>query len=164
MAKAAWKKSDVKRPPAKAEPIARRQPTKAIRVTTERTGRKGRGRRSAEAKDYDALIGGRIKMRRVMLGMSQERLGEAIGLTFQQVQKYERGSNRVAGSTFYALSVALDVPVSFFFDDINDMPKMADDGREMPNRWLLEFAALVPEFTAEQRGHFLGLARSIAGR
>jgi len=51
--------------------------------------------------------------------MSQERLGQAIGLTFQQVQKYERGANRIGASRLYDLSRVLDVPVSFFFDDIN---------------------------------------------
>jgi transcriptional regulator with XRE-family HTH domain len=52
--------------------------------------------------------------------MSQEKLGEAIGLTFQQVQKYERGANRVGASRLFDLSRVLDVPVSFFFDDISD--------------------------------------------
>lgn len=55
-------------------------------------------------------------MRRTLLGLSQEKLGEAIGLTFQQVQKYERGSNRISAGTLYRLGQVLDVPVSFFFD------------------------------------------------
>ncbi len=54
------------------------------------------------------------------MGMSQERLGEALGLTFQQVQKYERGVNRVGASRLYDLSRVLDVPISFFFDDMPD--------------------------------------------
>jgi len=53
-----------------------------------------------------------------MLGMSQEKLGHAIGLTFQQVQKYERGANRIGASRLFELSRVLDVPVSFFFDDM----------------------------------------------
>ncbi|MBV9811294.1 MAG: helix-turn-helix transcriptional regulator [Acetobacteraceae bacterium] len=52
------------------------------------------------------------------MGMSQERLGEALGLTFQQVQKYERGVNRVGASRLFDLSRVLDVPISFFFDDM----------------------------------------------
>src|ERR1041385_7582034 len=52
-----------------------------------------------------------------MLGLSQEKLGEAIGLTFQQVKKYERGANRIGASRLFELSRVLDVPVSFFFDD-----------------------------------------------
>ncbi len=59
-------------------------------------------------------------MRRTLLGMSQEKLGEAIGLTFQQVQKYERGSNRISAGTLYRLGQVLDVPVSFFFDCYED--------------------------------------------
>ena len=54
-----------------------------------------------------------------MLGLSQEKLGEAIGLTFQQVQKYERGANRIGASRLHDLSRVLDVPVSFFFDDMD---------------------------------------------
>ena len=65
----------------------------------------------------DLHVGSRIKLRRSLLGFSQERLGDALGLTFQQVQKYERGANRVSASRLYDLGRVLDVPVSFFFDD-----------------------------------------------
>ena len=67
----------------------------------------------------DVHVGSRVRLRRTLLGMSQEKLGEAIGLTFQQVQKYERGANRIGASRLYDLGRVLDVPVSFFFDDIN---------------------------------------------
>jgi transcriptional regulator with XRE-family HTH domain len=66
----------------------------------------------------DTHVGGRIRLRRTLLGMSQERLGESLGLTFQQVQKYERGVNRVGASRLFDLSRVLDVPISFFFDDM----------------------------------------------
>jgi len=59
-----------------------------------------------------------VRLRRTLLGMSQEKLGEAIGLTFQQVQKYERGANRIGASRLFDLSRVLDVPVAFFFDDM----------------------------------------------
>lgn len=76
-----------------------------------------RGRRgSPESWSVDAHVGQRVRMRRTLLGVSQEKLGEAIGLTFQQVQKYERGSNRISAGTLYRLGQVLDVPVSFFFD------------------------------------------------
>ena len=65
----------------------------------------------------DVHVGSRVRLRRTLLGMSQEKLGDAIGLTFQQVQKYERGANRIGASRLYDLSRVLDVPVSFFFDD-----------------------------------------------
>ncbi len=66
----------------------------------------------------DMHVGSRIRLRRTLMGMSQERLGEALGLTFQQVQKYERGVNRVGASRLFDLSRVLDVPISFFFDDM----------------------------------------------
>ena len=66
----------------------------------------------------DTHVGARIRLRRTLMGMSQERLGEALGLTFQQVQKYERGVNRVGASRLFDLSRVLDVPISFFFDDM----------------------------------------------
>lgn len=68
----------------------------------------------------DVHVGSRIRLRRTLLGMSQEKLGAAIGLTFQQVQKYERGTNRVGSSRLYQLARVLNVPVSFFFDDMPD--------------------------------------------
>jgi len=61
-----------------------------------------------------------MRLRRTLLGMSQEKLGEAIGLTFQQVQKYERGANRIGASRLFDLARVLDVPVSYFFDDMSD--------------------------------------------
>ena len=64
----------------------------------------------------DKYVGSRVRMRRIMLGMSQEKLGEALGLTFQQIQKYEKGTNRVGASRLQQISEALQVPVSFLFD------------------------------------------------
>ncbi len=66
----------------------------------------------------DIHVGARVRLRRTLMGMSQEKLGESIGLTFQQVQKYERGANRIGASRLFDLSRVLDVPVSFFFDDM----------------------------------------------
>ncbi len=74
--------------------------------------------RESRASPIDAHVGARIRLRRTLMGMSQERLGEALGLTFQQVQKYERGVNRVGASRLFDLSRVLDVPISFFFDDM----------------------------------------------
>ena len=66
----------------------------------------------------DIHVGGRVRLRRTILGMSQERLGEMIGLTFQQVQKYERGTNRIGASRLFDLSRVLNVPIQFFYDDM----------------------------------------------
>src|ERR1700724_4341131 len=76
--------------------------------------------RESRPSPIDIHVGSRIRLRRTLLGMSQERLGEALGLTFQQVQKYERGVNRVGASRLFDLSRVLDVPISFFFDDMPD--------------------------------------------
>ncbi len=65
----------------------------------------------------DIHVGSRLRLRRNMLGMSQERLGESLGITFQQIQKYEKGTNRVGASRLQAISSILSVPVSFFFED-----------------------------------------------
>jgi len=68
----------------------------------------------------DVHVGSRVRMRRTLLGMSQEKLGNALSLTFQQIQKYERGANRIGSSRLYKLSHILDVPVNYFFDDMPD--------------------------------------------
>ncbi|MDA8232124.1 MAG: helix-turn-helix domain-containing protein [Magnetospirillum sp.] len=82
--------------------------------------RSSRGRTpSGKPNPIDVHVGGRVRLRRTLLGMSQEKLGEALGLTFQQVQKYERGANRIGASRLFDLSRVLDVPVSFFFDDMS---------------------------------------------
>ena len=85
------------------------------------TKRSVRGRlEDGSANPIDVHVGARMRLRRTLLGMSQEKLGEAIGLTFQQVQKYERGANRIGASRLFDLSRVLDVPVSFFFDDMGE--------------------------------------------
>jgi transcriptional regulator with XRE-family HTH domain len=72
----------------------------------------------ARANPVDVHVGTRVRLRRTLLGMSQEKLGQAVGLTFQQVQKYERGVNRISAARLHKLSQVLDVPVLFFFDDM----------------------------------------------
>jgi DNA-binding XRE family transcriptional regulator len=95
-------------------PDHRTIPNKSRNVST-------RGRLDdGSANPVDVHVGKRMRLRRTLLGMSQEKLGEAIGLTFQQVQKYERGANRIGASRLFDLSRVLDVPVSFFFDDMAD--------------------------------------------
>ena len=78
----------------------------------------------------DVHVGARIRLRRTLLGMSQERLGDALGLTFQQVQKYERGVNRVGASRLFDLSRILDVPINFFYEN---MPDSTSLGASAPN-------------------------------
>ncbi len=66
----------------------------------------------------DIHVGSRIRLRRNMLGMSQEKLGESLGITFQQIQKYEKGTNRVGASRLQAIATVLGVPVAFLFEDL----------------------------------------------
>ena len=75
----------------------------------------------------DVHIGGRIRLARITLSMSQEKLGERLGLTFQQVQKYEKGANRVGGSRLWHISQILEVPPAFFFEGLDD-PALDDAG------------------------------------
>ncbi len=77
----------------------------------------------------DVHVGARLRLRRTLLGMSQTVLGEAIGLTFQQVQKYERGANRISASRLFDLSRLLDVPIQYFFDDMPTAVAASSPGR-----------------------------------
>lgn len=74
-------------------------------------------RGSRRPNPLDMHVGSRVRLRRMILGMSQEKLGEHLGLTFQQVQKYEKGVNRIGASRLFDLSQVLGVPVQFFYDD-----------------------------------------------
>jgi len=94
----------------------------------------------------DVHVGGRVRLRRTLLGMSQERLGDALGLTFQQVQKYERGANRIGASRLFDIARALDVPIGFFFDD---MPENAAHGVLGGARRTLGFADSQDSFEDE---------------
>jgi transcriptional regulator with XRE-family HTH domain len=96
----------------------------------------------------DKHVGSRVRMRRMMLAMSQEKLGDALGLTFQQVQKYEKGTNRIGASRLQQISHILQVPVSFFVDGapiIAGMPR-AEGVSEAPS------PAYVSDFLATSDG------------
>lgn len=84
--------------------------------TTRPTG----GRSWGKPNPIDVHVGNRLRLRRTLLGMSQQKVGEALGLTFQQVQKYERGTNRIGASRLWDLAGVLDCPVSFFFDEMDE--------------------------------------------
>ncbi|WP_425490086.1 helix-turn-helix domain-containing protein [Azospirillum tabaci] len=90
-------------------------------------GRKKHGGMREQHQHLDIKIGARVRTRRTLMGLSQSDLGEAIGLTFQQVQKYERGANRIGASTLFRIAEVLDVPVSFFFDDLGAQPGQGSD-------------------------------------
>ena len=101
----------------------------------------------------DKHVGSRVRMRRMMLGMSQEKLGDALDLTFQQVQKYEKGANRIGASRLQQIAHILQVPVSFFFEGAPSAPGAHHDGlSEAPS------PAYVSDFLATSEG--LALTRA----
>src|SRR5215471_6861304 len=109
-------------------------------------GRKPSGRTASlgHPNPIDVHVGGRVRLRRTLLGMSQERLAEAIGLTFQQVQKYERGANRVGSSRLFDLARVLDVPISYFFEDME-----ANVAAKSPSRLMGVSEAKLQPYSAE---------------
>lgn len=75
-----------------------------------------------QANPIDAQVGNRVRLRRMLVGMSQEKLGELLGLTFQQVQKYEKGVNRIGAGRLYQVAHILGVPIGYFYEDVVDEP------------------------------------------
>jgi transcriptional regulator with XRE-family HTH domain len=97
----------------------------------------------------DVHVGAKMRQQRTLLGMSQEKLGTAVGLTFQQIQKYERGSNRIGSSRLFEFSKVLNVPVEYFFDDVPAGSDFRLKGKRAPtdkkidleaDRWVVEVA------------------------
>ncbi len=83
-----------------------------------------------EPNPVDKYVGSRVRMRRLMLGMSQEKLGDALDLTFQQIQKYEKGANRIGASRLQQIALILQVPVAFFFEGVPAQPGAAGGSAE----------------------------------
>jgi len=95
----------------------------------------------------DQHVGSRVRLRRMLLGMSQERLGESLGLSFQQVQKYEKGVNRIGASRLFQISKILDVPVKFFFEEAPHV-----DGRRAPGMAEATSETFIVEFLNSREG------------
>ncbi len=94
-------------------------------------------KRNKEYAYVDAHVGDRIRVRRTLLGMNQEKLGDVLGLTFQQVQKYEKGANRVSASRLFEFAKILNVPASYFFDNVpadsaSHARRLSDDDKAVP--------------------------------
>jgi len=121
----------------------------------------------------DRHVGNRMRMRRLLIGMSQEKLGELLGITFQQVQKYEKGSNRVSASRLYHVAKVLSVPVQYFFDELQGETGIGGFG-ESRSAELISGALQSPEgvqlariFSSttdpEKRKLIINTARAISG-
>jgi transcriptional regulator with XRE-family HTH domain len=97
-------------------------------------------RGSRRANPVDVHVGARVRLRRMLLGMSQEKLGEHLGLTFQQIQKYEKGINRIGASRLFDLSQVLGVPVQFFYEELAvGQGARAAGFSERPESYAVEF-------------------------
>ena len=127
----------------------------------------------AEPDPIDVAVGARMRMRRKTLGLTQTALAEALGITFQQVQKYERGANRVSASKLYEIAQTLQVPVTYFFDGLADpVAEARDDVGEAVNRVItgflntpegLELATIFPKIgKGRGRRQILDLVRAVA--
>jgi transcriptional regulator with XRE-family HTH domain len=103
---------------------------------------------SKHPEPVDKYVGSRVRMRRLMLGMSQEKLGDKLGLTFQQVQKYEKGTNRVSASRLQQLSGILNVPIPFFFEGV---PQPGGAARQTQGTSV----AFITDFLGRADGHEL---------
>jgi transcriptional regulator with XRE-family HTH domain len=120
----------------------------------------------------DIHVGSRVRLRRLLLGMSQEKLGDELGVTFQQVQKYERGANRIGASRLYRVSTVLQVPIGFFFEGLDAQPiggfaegdqtPLIDDFINSPEGVALA-AAFARIREPSVRRKLLELARTLAG-
>jgi transcriptional regulator with XRE-family HTH domain len=120
----------------------------------------------------DRHVGNRVRTRRLLIGMSQERLGELLGITFQQVQKYEKGSNRVSASRLFQISRVLGVPVQYFYDELKmdgDSPGFSESaGADAISETLsspegVTLARILHETkNPEKRKLIIDLARSVA--
>ena len=132
-------------------------------------------RNARRANTVDSHVGTRVRLRRMLLGMSQEKLGESLGLTFQQVQKYEKGVNRIGASRLFDLAQVLGVPVQFFYDELghNDHASPINGFAERTETYVVDFLgsreglelnkAFVRITDPKVRRSVLDLVRSLAG-
>ncbi|HEX4295447.1 MAG TPA: helix-turn-helix transcriptional regulator [Rhizomicrobium sp.] len=104
------------------------------------------------ANPVDAQVGSRVRLRRMLIGMSQERLGELLGLTFQQVQKYEKGVNRIGAGRLFDVSRILGVPIDYFYESVSSQ---TSGGRSFSEN---ETSPPVMEFVSSGEGLQLSLA------
>ena len=140
-----------------------------------------RGRIGGKPNPIDVHVGSRLRLRRTLLGLSQQKVGDALGLTFQQVQKYERGANRIGASRLWDLSGVLDCPVSFFFEEMDkdaaaqakksDLPANTDIGDPMSRRETLDLVRAYYRITEEpvrrriyELTKFLGAQEAMSAR
>ncbi len=149
-------------------------PSNCAKLAPPRIGSSMANALSAAPDPIDTHVGSRIRFRRKILGLSQAKLAESLGLTFQQIQKYERGSNRVSASKLYETAKTLQISITYFFEGLNDPAAAtphghaADFPQQAINEFLttpegIELALAFPKLkTARVRRRVLDLVRSMA--
>ncbi len=110
----------------------------------------------------DVHVGGRVKARRTLIGMSQEELGKHVGLTFQQIQKYEKGMNRIAGSKLWQFSRILGQPISWFFEGIGERKRKGDD--LLAKRETLQFIRYFSACDPDVQKYLAAMINAVAGK
>ncbi len=138
----------------------------ALRELTKRPRKKHR-RRSYTVGEFgprpvDVHVGGRVKARRTLIGMSQEELGTHVGLTFQQIQKYEKGMNRIAASRLWRFSLVLGRPISWFFEGIGERKRKVDD--LVAKRETLKLVRYLLAYGPDVQKHPAAMINAVAGK
>lgn len=112
----------------------------------------------------DIHVGDKLRQRRWMTGLTQQQLGESVGIRFQQIQKYENGTNRVSASRLWDLAAALNVPISFFFEGIDGQPVDNDEARAgiLSDKETINLVRVYSAIPKEQRRKLLDLARLLS--
>ncbi len=109
----------------------------------------------------DVHVGGRVKARRTLIGMSQEELGNHVGLTFQQIQKYEKGMNRIGAGRLWQFSLILGQPISWFFEGIGERKRKGDDPLVKPET--LKLVRYLSACDRDVQKHLAALVKAVAG-
>jgi len=126
------------------------------------------------ANPIDLYVGKRLRQRRCLLGMTQQQLASAVGIKFQQIQKYESGANRISASRLWALAKALDAPVSYFFEGLNDSATpnggmhglrgmSSDDGDVFSSKETIDLVRAYYDLDERPRRKLLDLAKAMSG-
>ncbi len=129
--------------------------------------RKKRRRRSytvgeSGPRPVDAHVGGRVRDRRTLIGMNQEELGKHLGLTFQQIQKYENGMNRITASKLWVISRVLGRPISWFFEGIGKQKRKGDD--LLAKRETLQLVRYLSACDPDVQKHLAAMINAVAGK
>ena len=129
--------------------------------------RKKRRRRSYTVGEFgprpvDVHVGGRVRARRTLIGMSQIELGEHVGLTFQQIQKYENGMNRIGAGRLWRFSLILGRPISWFFEGIGERKRKVGD--LLAKRETLKFVRYFLACDPDVQKHLAAMINAVAGK